>query len=51
MKQVKWILGLVLLSIGACDPKEDSVPNPTADVVKDAIYKSMEEWYYWNKEL
>lgn len=51
MKQVKWILGLVLLSFGACDPKEDPIPNPTSDVVKDAIYKSMEEWYYWNKEL
>lgn len=51
MKQVKWILGLVLLSFGACDPKEDPVPNPTSDVVKDAIYKSMGEWYYWNKEL
>ncbi|MDG1278577.1 MAG: S41 family peptidase [Algoriphagus sp.] len=51
MKQVKWILGLVLISFWACDPKEDPVPNPTADVVKDAIYKSMEEWYFWNNEL
>ncbi|WP_075349540.1 S41 family peptidase [Algoriphagus marinus] len=51
MKQVKWILGLVLVSFWACDPKEDPVPNPTADVVKDAIYKSMEEWYFWNNEL
>jgi len=52
MKQVKWILGLVVLSLGSCDPKEDPIaPNPTSNVVKDAIYKSMEEWYYWNKEL
>ena len=51
MKQVKWILGIGLVSFWACDPKEDPVPNPTADVVKDAIYKTMEEWYYWNAEL
>jgi carboxyl-terminal processing protease len=51
MKQVKWIIGIALISFWACEPKEDPVPNPTADVVKDAIYKSMEEWYFWNKEL
>lgn len=51
MKNVKWILGFALLSFGACDPKEDPVPNPSGDIVKSAIYSTMEEWYFWNQEL
>lgn len=51
MKKFKWIFGLALISFWACDPKEDPVPNPSGDLVKSAIYSSMEEWYFWNQEL
>ncbi len=52
MKQVKWVLGLVLISFWACGPKEDDpIPDANNSVVKDAIYETMAEWYFWNKEL
>ena len=51
MKNVKWIIGLVLIGFWACEPKEDPTPTPQADVVKEAIYTTMKEWYYWNQEL
>lgn len=51
MKNVKWIIGLALASLWACSPKEDILPNPQSDVVKEAIFSSMKEWYYWNQEL
>lgn len=51
MKNVKWIIGLVLVGFWGCEPKEDPTPTPQADVVKEAIYTTMKEWYYWNQEL
>ncbi len=51
MNQIKWILGLFLVSFWACDPKDEPIPNPTTDAVKGAIYQSMTEWYFWNQEL
>lgn len=51
MKKVKWIIGLILVGFWACEPKEDPAPTPKADVVKEAIYTTMKEWYYWNREL
>jgi C-terminal processing protease CtpA/Prc len=51
MKNVKLIIGLVFLGFLGCEPKEDPAPTPQADVVKEAIYTTMKEWYYWNQEL
>lgn len=52
MNRAKWLQSLVLLALVACDPKEDPIaPDPSVDVVKNAIYSSMEEWYFWNQEL
>ena len=51
MKNVKWIIGLVFLGFLGCEPKEDPAPTPQAAVVKEAIYTTMKEWYYWNQEL
>ncbi len=51
MKNVKWLIGLVLLGFWACEPKEDPTPTPQSDAVKEAIVESMEEWYFWNQEL
>ncbi len=35
----------------ACDPKDDLVPDPSGLAVKNAIFESMNEWYFWNEEL
>ncbi|MDF2157376.1 S41 family peptidase [Algoriphagus sp. CAU 1675] len=51
MKNVKWLIGLVLIGFWACEPKEPSTPNPQSDQVKEAIYSTMREWYYWSQEL
>lgn len=51
MKNVKWIIGLALIGFWACEPKEDPIPIPQADLVEEAIYTTMKEWYYWNQEL
>ncbi len=51
MKIPHWIIGIVLFGSFACDPKEDPVPaNPELEV-KEAIFASMSEWYFWNEEL
>ncbi len=42
---------MLLFGLLSCNKKDDPTPNPQSDVVKDAIYSSMEEWYYWNQEL
>jgi carboxyl-terminal processing protease len=51
MKNLHWIIGIVLLGSYACDPKEDPVPDPSGLGVKSAIFESMSEWYLWNEEL
>lgn len=51
MKNVKWIIGIVLIGFASCEPKEDQAPTPQADLVEEAIYNTMKEWYYWNQEL
>lgn len=51
MKNVKWIIGLVLIGFASCEPKEDPTPTPQADLVEEAIYNTMKEWYFWNQEL
>ncbi len=51
MKNVKWIIGLALIGFWACEPKEDLAPTPQGDLVEEAIYNTMKEWYYWNQEL
>ncbi len=51
MKQVKWVIVVVLLGFWSCEPKEDPSPNPQSDGVRKAIVDSMNEWYFWNQEL
>ena len=51
MKQMKWVLALFLVSFWACEPKDDTIPDENSDIVKNAIYESMAEWYFWNNEL
>ncbi|HSF56164.1 MAG TPA: S41 family peptidase [Algoriphagus sp.] len=51
MDKLKWIVGIVIVGFWACDPKEDPTPDPTGLEVKQAIFESMNEWYYWNEEL
>ncbi|MEN2282268.1 S41 family peptidase [Algoriphagus sp. SE2] len=51
MKKYALYLSLLLVGIWSCNKKDDPTPNPQSDEVKDAIYSSMEEWYYWNQEL
>lgn len=51
MKIPHWIIGAVLFGSFACDPKEDPVPSNLDLAVKEAIFGSMGEWYYWNEEL
>ncbi|WP_296701712.1 S41 family peptidase [Algoriphagus sp.] len=51
MRKHYLYLSLLLVGIWSCNKKDDPTPNPQSDEVKDAIYSSMEEWYYWNQEL
>lgn len=51
MDKLKWIVGIVIVGFWACDPKDDPTPDPTGLEVKQAIFESMNEWYYWNEEL
>ncbi len=52
MKFKFWQGVVLLLLVAACNEPEEPVNNtPQADVVKDAIYDVMAEWYYWNQEL
>lgn len=54
IKLFKFRLLLFLLVVGvfSCNPKEDT-PEPIKieDLVKEAIVRSMGDWYFWNKEL
>lgn len=54
IKLLKFRLLLFLLVVGvfSCNPKEDT-PEPIKieDLVKEAIVRSMGDWYFWNKEL
>ncbi|MHA7129947.1 S41 family peptidase [Algoriphagus namhaensis] len=47
MNKSFWILCGAILTLWACEPKEE----PIGDLIKSAIYTSMEEWYFWNQEL
>jgi C-terminal processing protease CtpA/Prc len=51
MKNARWIFFLLFAGLAACEPKEDVEPIAEGDVVKNAIYSSMKEWYFWNQEL
>ncbi len=51
MKKHNWIVGLAVVVFWACDPKEDPTPSDPNLEVKKAIFESMNEWYFWNKEL
>lgn len=51
MKNTRWILILLFATLMACEPKETIEPIAQEDVVKNAIYTTMKEWYFWNQEL
>src|SRR5690606_4693884 len=51
MKNFPWIIGTFLFGFFACDPKEDFIPDPSGLAVKEAVFESMSEWYFWNEEL
>lgn len=51
MRKIRWIIGLMVLVIWSCRTTDDPTPNPQSDVVKDAIFSTMQEWYFWNMEL
>ena len=43
------LLGMALTLVSC---KEDVVEMPqNPNLVKEAIYESMQEWYYWNDQL
>lgn len=48
----RLLLFLLVLGVFSCNPKEDT-PEPIKieDLVKEAIVRSMGDWYFWNKEL
>lgn len=51
MKDTWWIITLLIAGLVACEPKESIEPISEGDIVKDAIFTSMKEWYFWNQEL
>ncbi|WBL43732.1 S41 family peptidase [Algoriphagus halophytocola] len=51
MKKCLWLPVLLLGIVCSCDKKDDPVPNPDSNEVRNAIYESMAEWYFWNDEL
>ncbi|SEF96972.1 S41 family peptidase [Algoriphagus boritolerans] len=51
MKKLSWIIGLGILIVWGCDPKDDPTPTIPGQEVKQAIFDSMKEWYFWNQEL
>ncbi|MCS5491789.1 S41 family peptidase [Algoriphagus limi] len=51
MKNIRWVFGLLILGFWACDPPEEPSAQPQSNEVRDAIFATMKEWYYWNMEL
>ncbi|MDO8966667.1 MAG: S41 family peptidase [Algoriphagus sp.] len=51
MKKLKWVIGLVIVGMWACNPKDDPTPTIPGQEVKKAIFDSMTEWYFWNQEV
>lgn len=51
MKKYNWIVGLVVLVAWGCEPKDDPTPIIPGQEVKEAIFATMNEWYFWNQEL
>lgn len=51
MKNLKWVFGLFVLGFWSCDPAEEPSPQPQSNAVREAIFSTMKEWYYWNMEL
>lgn len=51
MKKLSWIIGFAVVGVLGCDPKDDPTPSIPGQEVKQAIFDSMTEWYYWNQEL
>ncbi|WP_297338548.1 S41 family peptidase [Algoriphagus sp.] len=51
MKKLRWVIGLLVLGCWSCQTTDDPTPNPQSDPVKEAIFSTMQEWYFWNQEL
>lgn len=51
MKKLNIIIGLVILGMWGCNPKDDPAPVVPGQEVKKAIFDSMTEWYFWNQEI
>lgn len=51
MRKLNWIIGMMILGMWGCDPKDDPTPDAIGQEVKRAIFDSMNEWYFWNQEL
>ncbi|SFT95694.1 C-terminal processing protease CtpA/Prc, contains a PDZ domain [Algoriphagus locisalis] len=51
MTNSKWMLGIAVLFLWSCNPKDEIIPDPQSEQVRAAILESMEEWYFWNEEL
>lgn len=51
MKSKLWLFSLICIGLFSCNPGDDPIPNPQGELVRDAIYDAMEEWYYWNQDL
>ncbi|MFC3417438.1 S41 family peptidase [Algoriphagus hitonicola] len=51
MKKLRWIIGLLVLGCWSCQTTDDPTPNSQSDPVKEAIFSTMQEWYFWNQEL
>lgn len=51
MKKLRWVIGLVIVGMWACNPKDDPTPTIPGQEVKKAIFDSMTEWYFWNQEV
>lgn len=44
------ISGLLVMGMASCYPDEE-VPVITENNVKQAIYQTMKEWYFWNEQI
>jgi C-terminal processing protease CtpA/Prc len=52
LRKINFLLLILTLAVSlfACNPEEEN-PLQINKKVKEAIFESMQEWYYWNDEL
>lgn len=51
MKNLNWLIGLSILFFHGCRTTDHPLPGSQTDQIKNAIFTSMQEWYYWTQEL